>query len=260
MRKDDKRRIAHEIFIFLGLMLFLLLVFRLWPIVFLFILGIFAAALRLLFLSTKKVEVIQPAVKLEKQPAPADTEQDVLRLAFGVIQTRITEEISRQHPHARWVWGMPNAMSAISKGEPVCIILNGAGGYRRAKVQLHNLQFQGLDFVSLQAEDEPNVIASTTKQEQNAYAETADQDAEQDNAGDPHANYERMAFDWVEEHLIQLNENCNEAIAQKNDHLLIPESDLPVRKSWADICTQLLRNGFTLAMETDEGIKVNLPQ
>lgn len=259
MRKDDQRRIAHEILIILGLMLFLFLVLRMWPIVFLFILGIFAAALRMLFLSTKKVEVIQPAVQVEPPPAPAETEHDVLRIAYGVIQTRITEEVARQHPHARWSWETPNAMACISKDEPVAILLNGAGGYRRAKVCIHNLQFQSLDFVSLQAAAD-STAASTAGKEQNAYADAAGTETEQTPAESAPVNYERLAFDWVEENLVELNQDCNEAIAHKADHLLIPEAELPTKESWPDICKQLLRNGFTLAMETDEGIKVNLPQ
>ena len=53
--RDFKRRIAYEVLIILGVLALLLFVCRLWPILLLVILGIFVAAIRLLFLSQTKV-------------------------------------------------------------------------------------------------------------------------------------------------------------------------------------------------------------
>ena len=50
-KKEWKRRMAYEALILLGLLALLLFITRLWPILLLVILGIFVAALRLLFLS-----------------------------------------------------------------------------------------------------------------------------------------------------------------------------------------------------------------
>ena len=58
--KDFKRRIAYEVLIILGMLALLLFICRLWPILLLVILGIFVAALRILFLSQRQVEVIEP--------------------------------------------------------------------------------------------------------------------------------------------------------------------------------------------------------
>ena len=58
--KDFKRRIAYEVLIILGMLALLLFICRLWPILLLVILGIFVAALRLLFLSQRQVEVMHP--------------------------------------------------------------------------------------------------------------------------------------------------------------------------------------------------------
>ena len=54
--KEFKRHIAYEVLTILGTLALLLFVCRLWPILLLVILGIFIAAMRLLFLSARKVE------------------------------------------------------------------------------------------------------------------------------------------------------------------------------------------------------------
>lgn len=53
--KEFKRHIAYEVLTILGTLALLLFVCRLWPILLLVILGIFIAAMRLLFLSARKV-------------------------------------------------------------------------------------------------------------------------------------------------------------------------------------------------------------
>lgn len=58
--KEFKRHIAYEVLTILGTLALLLFVCRLWPILLLVILGIFIAAMRLLFLSARKVENIPP--------------------------------------------------------------------------------------------------------------------------------------------------------------------------------------------------------
>jgi len=261
MRKDDKRRIAYEILIFLGTMVLLFLVLRMWPIVLLFILAIFAAALRMLYLTTKKVEPIPPAPQKPepKEPPPPETEQDMLKYAYALIQRRITSDVNAQYENARWVWETPNAQKSIIEGEPVAILLNGAAGYRRARVLISNLQYQGLDFNGADTSD-----ASRDSMDEdakgNAYMPTDDDKQDEGKPSETSINYERLAFEWLDDYLFSLMERCNEAQAKNADHLLIPSGDLPLRESWPDIKKQLLAHGFTLAMETDEGIKVNLPQ
>lgn len=51
--KEFKRHIAYEVLTILGTLALLLFVCRLWPILLLVILGIFIAAMRLLFLSAR---------------------------------------------------------------------------------------------------------------------------------------------------------------------------------------------------------------
>ena len=52
--KEWKRHMAYEALVILGMLALLLYVCRLWPILLLVILGIFAAALRLVFLSSPR--------------------------------------------------------------------------------------------------------------------------------------------------------------------------------------------------------------
>ena len=53
-KKEWQRHMAYEALVILGMLALLLYVCRLWPILLLVILGIFAAALRLVFLSSPK--------------------------------------------------------------------------------------------------------------------------------------------------------------------------------------------------------------
>lgn len=57
-KKEWQRHMAYEALVILGMLALLLFVCRLWPILLLVILGIFAAALRLVFLSSPKVQPI----------------------------------------------------------------------------------------------------------------------------------------------------------------------------------------------------------
>ncbi len=250
MNKDFKRRVAYEVLIFLGLLALLVFVTRLWPILLLVILGIFICALRLLFLSSIKVEVIEPAVVPELSPRP-DTEQDVVKKAYGVIMRRITEEVTVRYPAARWVWSSPNAIASIAKDEPVAILLSGAGGYRKAAVQIHNLQFKGLEFESLKPETPDET--STAEMDGNQKREVGLE-------GPGRADYKYLVFEWMEAHLFSLNERCNEAIGEGKKTLMIPADELPDSESWPDICRELLRNGFLEAEASADGIQVILPQ
>ena len=76
----------------------------------------------------------------------------------------------------------------------------------------------------------------------------------------PAPNYGLLAFEWVENHAVELNERCNEYIAQKQDFLLLTPSELPERDSWLDICQELSRNGMENCECTEEGIQINLTQ
>jgi len=249
MNKDFKRKITSEVMIFAGLMILLFFIVRLWPVVFLAIILLFVCAIRLLFLSSTKVETIEPAEIVQSEPKPA-TEQDVLAMAFSVIVKRITDYLISYYPMSRWVWAQSNAMMRIANGEPVSILLNKSGGYRKAHVLISNMQFVALKFESVEEkmpEEKPNDVFPSD-------------DLDSDDADDETTNYELLAFEWVEKNLLSLNERCNEAIAQSENTVLISSEDLPDRDSWPDICKELIANDFAGAEMTKDGIRLNLPQ
>ena len=76
--KEKQRHYAYEALHILLLLALLLFITRLWPILLLVILGVFIAALRLLFLSSQKVEPAPPVLALPRPPDPqGHTGQDL---------------------------------------------------------------------------------------------------------------------------------------------------------------------------------------
>ena len=248
MNKDFTRRMTHEALVILGVLAFFTFMFRLWPLLVLVIFCIIGAAIRLLFLKAKEATV-QPTVEKHEEPQKPPTEKDVRDLAYSVILTRISDLISSEYPTAKWVWEKPNCRKMIECGDEVYILLSGAGGYRRAKVKIQNLQVVGLEY-------------GTTKQEEKPETVNEDEDTE-----DPETtgevipvNYELLAFEWAEAHVIELNDRCNEAIGQGKTELILMAEELPTRESWDNICTELGRAGLESVEVTDDGIKIILQQ
>lgn len=244
-KKDQKRHMAYEALVLLGMLALLTFICRLWPILLLIILGIFAAVIRLLFLSSRKIEVIAP-FPLLPEPVKEATEKDVQVLAYSVILRRVTELVLSEYPEARWVWEAPNAEKLIRENQEVFILLNRAGGYRRAKVVIRNLQVVGIDYNPQTEEEE-----ATLEPENNV----PDSDEEPEVQ-----NYELLAFEWADAHIFELNARCNEAIGENLSELILLEEELPVRESWADICRELIRAGLEDVQCVPEGIKINLTQ
>ena len=193
-KKDQKRHMAYEALVLLGMLALLTFICRLWPILLLIILGIFAAVIRLLFLSSRKIEVIAP-FPLLPEPVKEATEKDVQVLAYSVILRRVTELVLSEYPEARWVWEAPNAEKLIRENQEVFILLNRAGGYRRAKVVIRNLQVVGIDYNPQTEEEE-----ATLEPENNV----PDSDEEPEVQ-----NYELLAFEWADAHIFELNARCN---------------------------------------------------
>lgn len=65
-----------------------------------------------------------------------------------------------------------------------------------------------------------------------------------------------MAFEWVNTHVMDLNERVNEAIACLQSNILISSQELPVEASWPDICRELERNDLFEASCQDDGILI----
>ena len=220
--QDFRTRIAHEALILLGVLALLTFICRLWPILLLILLGIFIAALRLLFLSARKESDVPPAVPIREPPAEP-TERDLQNMAYRLILARISELVAEEYPNAKWVWAQPNAKRMILEDEDVFILLNHAGGYAKAKVKIHNLKVCGLEYGAAE-------------------------------------NYGLIAFQWVETHTLELNDRCNNAIGQGEELLILGAGELPAPESWKDICAELNRVGIANAECTEVGIKIHLLQ
>ena len=121
--KEKQTRFVHEALIIMGVLVLLCFICRLWPILLLAILSVLIAAIRMVFLSAKKVEVVEPMPMVQPEPVPIPTETDVKTLAYSVILRRITELIASEYPEARWVWEAPNAKALFAR---VGVLANGA--------------------------------------------------------------------------------------------------------------------------------------
>lgn len=276
-QKDRKRNMVYEALILLGLLALLVFICRLWPILLLMILGIFIAALRLLFLVSKDVKPLEPQSDVPPTaPEPIPTERDVRQLAYSVIIRRITEIVLADFPDARWIWENPNAQQAIENGEMVYILLNRASGFRRAQVILQNLQVVGVYYcTAVEASRPEEAFGSENFEAENSETDTIlkkvvnETESEASEESDSPCsifksqsetstvNYGLVAFEWVESHIVALNERCNEAIGSKKSFLLLEKDELPAKESWNDVCNELERSGLEHVKCTENGIQIN---
>ena len=261
-KKEWQRHMAYEALVILGMLALLLFVCRLWPILLLVILGIFAAALRLVFLSSPKVQPIRPEQQtaassapqraVESQPAAQNAED---AQSFGELQTRITRWVRQEYPNARWVWKYPNAKARFQRGEDMAILLNRAGGYREAVIHLQGKRLFEIQYLCAPVDnprlEQPEESASP-QEEQPSMKEAASQPE----PSQPE-DYSLAAFEWVESHLEELNTLCNECIAQKQDFLLLTGGDLPEPVAWPALCQELARNGLSCRVQ-EEGIQIEI--
>jgi hypothetical protein len=256
---DRKRRIAHEVLVFLGILALMTLIMRLWPVFLLVLVGILICALRMLFLRVRTVEVIVPAPAADTPPS--ETELSIIQKAFGLMQRRISEQLDLRFPGARWVWEMPNALERFRYNEPLIVLLNRAGGYNKAQVMVHNLLFHDLRYCTLETETDfsvvdPDPFGLGLNEDP---ADTGDPEpAEDAPMEDEPINYGRLAFEWVDANTVDISAKYNEAIAQNESGLFIPAAELPHPDSWPDVCAELKRSGFTAADFCEDGITVKI--
>jgi len=182
-----------------------------------------------------------------------------------LLQRRITEQLALEYPGARWVWSAPNAIERFKSNEPLIVLLNSAGGYGKAQVGVHNLIFTGMKYFTLESQNVPLIIPAETNNADDTdeidESENLSDDSENDNISDDlPVNYGRLAFEWVDANIEDINTKYNEAIAQTQTEMLIPAVDLPHPDSWTDLCEELKRNGFSVAEFCEDGIKVNIKE
>ena len=240
MKKTSLGPIFREILILSGALFLIVFMCRLWPLLLLMIIGVFVALIVLLFKQMNKVEVIEPIpVKTQTQEVRIPTQKDVYALAYSVILRQITAIVLSKYPNARWIWEESNAKERIEKGEELHILLNSAGGYKRATVVITNLQVTDILFGALPAEPSDHT-----------------EDDEDDEPMDE--NYELLAFEWVESHIVELNARVNEAIGKGKSELLLKADELPTKESWDDIRYELEKENIADTKCIPDGILIKL--
>ena len=247
MQMKKKKHFLYEMIVWLALTVVVMYIFRLWPILLLIILVMFIVSMRLLILSSETVKSTD-SNPVTEMPAPAiePTVKDVIELAYAVILKQITRLVFVDYPNARWVWETSNAKQRIKDGDTVFIQLNHAGGYRRARVVIQNLQVVAIDYQSNKPENSIMTMVEELAEEELFEVE------------EPVENYELMAFEWVEKYTMELNNRCNEAIGEGLMEIMLTSEELPQKESWPDVCKELKALGLNDVEVMPEGIKLNL--
>lgn len=247
MTKEWKSGVMQDVLILLGMLMLLTFICRLWPILLLMILVLFIVMIKLLILSQKSRDdvIFEPEpVMLLQEPKQVN----IIDIAYSEILCRITQIVSKDFPGAKWVWEKPNAKKRIEDGNEVFIILNRAGGYRRALVQIQNLQVTCISYQTVkltECGEETGAIVSEPDEHPGSLQQE---------------NYELLAFEWVDAKIIEINEKCNDAIGDNAEYILLTEDELPVKESWPDICKELHRQNIAQMECLEEGIRIYLTE
>ena len=165
--------------------------------------------------------------------------------SYIVIMKKVTELVRLDYPQAKWIWKNPNAKKSIQMGEEVYIILNQAAGYKQAKVVIENNLVCGLDFTiqqSCKTDSDKNDISVDAELNSGVVAE----------------NYELLAYEWVQDNIMLLNERLNESVGQGKTELFLASEELPVKESWENIVLELEKEGIKDVECIPEGIKIKL--
>lgn len=236
------RQVAYELLGVLILLSVFTMIFRLWPLVIIMILGIFVATIVLLFYSlksNKREEKEQCEINAQEIKEP--TVKDLKELAYSLIVSQVTKLVKDDYPDATWVWEKANSKNLIEEGKDVFIILNKAGGYSKAKVVIVNLQVNKIEYITSKSVTE--IVDDILKPE----IEQVE-------------NFGLVAFEWVEANIMSLNDRINEAIGQGNTELVINSSELPVKEAHVDVCKELIKEGIKNVECVPEGIKIYIPK
>ena len=234
MRKNKYVYTKKDIIIGIVVIAVLLFKFRLWPLIAVGIfIGIGLLIKKTFFSTTNQAELQKDEQPPKEEPfIPQETEYDF-------IVKSVSFYIYDVYPDAQWIWESAKAWEQIQNGEDVYVRLNKAGEYRRVKVRVQNQSVIGIEVLETENHNEANV------------SETEEQVVKDDS--------ERIAFDWVDSHITELNEKCNDIIGQGNSELLLTHSELPEEKYWGHVCDELVKAGLeNVEMLPSEGIKIKL--
>lgn len=228
------KRLTKLLLVF-GIIAVLALLFRVW-VLFFVCATLFVAARILLSVLRKR----KPEDKPKAIPPVYYAEQE------NSVEEQITDRIKVEFPNAKWVWAQPDTQKRIEEGEDVFIILNGAGGYRRAKIGISDGAVENITIILPKVS---NTAVSTNKTDA---AESTDTPTCE--------NYGLVAFEWVDKNILKLNERINEAIGQGETEYMIHSDELPTPNSYECVCEELKRAGLTEVECVEDGIKIKIKQ
>lgn len=241
--KLDTRKLLQEAIIFFLLTILFSFMCRLWFITFFAVIGLLTAGIWRLVLIFKKAPSVEPISKPTENPI-TETHDDW----YSVILRKISELVQNEYPNAKWVWQKPNAMKRIQNGEELSIILNSAGGYRRAMVVMEDFKVVGLEYCEQANETDSDEVDEET--------DTSDSTPHRkEKKGE---NFDLLAYEWVQENIMSLNERCNEAVGQGLQEIFLAAEELPVKESWRNICAELIREEIKDVECMPDGIKIKL--
>lgn len=239
MKKTKYQKVKDSLII-VGIATFFLYMFRLWILLIPSVIATVVLAAVLVLMkrhNTPEEKSVSQTVSVQEP-----READVMNLAYSVILKRINALVAEFSQDAKWVWKEPNAKQRIAAGEDVSIILNKAGGYKEAKVIIKNLCVTSLEFAVVSETPKTETVQSEVTEEPQERAE----------------NYELAAFEWVEGHILDLNNRCNDEIGLGHNELVLSEDELPVKDSWFDVCNELKKQGLKKLELVPQGIKIIL--
>ncbi len=234
---EKKLAKLNKAVIILGVIAILTLLFRLWP--------FFFIALALFIGARIWCRILRAKLPKETDVKTRPVKRRASRAKKGIGE-QVSMWVNADYPNAKWVWAHVDTPKRIANGEDVFIILNGAGGYRRARVNITRnivvaLEYMKVPIRELVPEQKLEVIPT-----ENVTAEK------------PSENYDLMAYEWVEAHINELNERLNEVVGGGISVYLLSANELPIPESWISVCAELKRAGVSEAECVKEGIKIKI--
>lgn len=235
---SDYQKRTRDIAIILGVICFALYMFRLWPLILVVILVGGVVLLKRVLFPQKEIQEKQEEPMQQPVIPNVYDDQSVWDKKYEFAVEKISCLVAKEYPNAKWIWESANWKEFFQKDEDVYIRLNKDGDYKRARI---TIQDGFVSNVEILVDEQP--IEVTPKQ---LPASSQDESV-------------RMAFEWVEEHLLELNERCNEIIGQGKNELVLSASELPDEKCWGDICKELIKAGLEqINILPNKGIQILL--
>ena len=224
--------------VFITAICFFLFMFRLWPLIILAVpIGLVMFVIRALF--PKKAETIS-GKQQEENITKNEIDCDEWGMRYEQAKEKISALVQEKYPSAQWVWESAKWKSEFQSGADLYIRLNKEGGYKRVKVFMQDWCVRGIEII------ESALPASDTTETKQVSKKTKDDSA-------------RVAYEWVETHLLELNERCNEIIGQGNDELTLQANELPEERYWDAITQELVKTGLDqVEILSNVGIKIIL--